>query len=41
MLENERELATSFGKKKIWRVGFIGGTIASVSCGIIIALKLY
>jgi len=41
MLENERELSTSFGNKKTWQAGLIGGAIASVSCGTIIALKLY
>ena len=41
MSENEKQLAISFGNKKTWRVGLIGGAIAFVSCGIIIALKLY
>ena len=41
MSETEKQLAISFGNKKTWRVGLIGGVIGFVLCGIIIALKLY
>jgi len=41
MSENEKQLAASSGNRKNWQAGLIGGAIAFVSCGIIIALKLY
>jgi len=41
MSGNKKQLATSFGNRKTWQVGLIGGAIGFVSYGIVIALKLH
>lgn len=36
MSEDEKQSAKSYGSKKSWRVGFIGGAIGFVLCGIVV-----
>lgn len=40
MSENEKQLATSFGNRKTWQAGLIGGAIGFVLCGIVMFLVM-